>query len=206
MKSLELKKKPLLFKQKLTEINQSKHTAIEINTVGSKDENKVAAAAVINHDVFSARLPNEATIFTAEANAIQLALEHAWKKFYICKDFTIVIEGLQNLSLCIAFTVFEQRGMYMYIATYLLPQITRSHSLDTFLTSQGYREAIVTRIPTGFTILKQTNILTMVSRSQIAAEIADTLERARQSGQPYVQDFARHPRVSSAIVLFVRHP
>ena len=51
-----------------------------MNTVGSKDENKVAAAAVINHDVFSARLPNEATIFTAEANAIQLALEHAWKK------------------------------------------------------------------------------------------------------------------------------
>ena len=36
---------------------------------------KVAAAAVINHDVFSVRLPDEATIFTAEAKAIQLAFE-----------------------------------------------------------------------------------------------------------------------------------
>ena len=43
---------PLLFEQKLTEINQSKHTAIEIKTVGSKDKNKVAATAVINHEVF----------------------------------------------------------------------------------------------------------------------------------------------------------
>ena len=68
-KKKNLKKNPLLFKQKFTEINQCKHTAIEINTVGSKDKNKVAAAAVINHDVFSVRLPNEATIFTAEAKA-----------------------------------------------------------------------------------------------------------------------------------------
>ena len=111
----------------MTEINQSKHPVLEINIVGSKDKNKVAAVAVINHDVFSVRLPNEATIFTAEAKAIQLAFEYVChpihaRIFYICKNFTIVNEGLQNLSLCIAFIVFEQRGMYMYIATYLLPQ------------------------------------------------------------------------------------
>ena len=62
----------LVFKQKLAEIKQSKYPAIEIYTDGSK-EKKSCGAAVINHDVFSVRLPDEATIFTAEAKAIQLA-------------------------------------------------------------------------------------------------------------------------------------
>ena len=44
---------PLVFKQKLTEIKQSKPPAIEIYTDVSKDNNEVAAAAVVNHDVFS---------------------------------------------------------------------------------------------------------------------------------------------------------
>ena len=50
--------------------------AIEIYTDSSKDKNTVAAASVINHDVFSVRIPNEATIFIAEAQAIQLAFGH----------------------------------------------------------------------------------------------------------------------------------
>ena len=36
----------------------------------------MAAAAVINKDVFSARLPDEATIFSAEAKATELAFEY----------------------------------------------------------------------------------------------------------------------------------
>ena len=56
----------------MAEIKQSKYPAIEIYTDGSKDNKKVAAAAVINHDVFSVQLPNEATIFTAEAKAFEL--------------------------------------------------------------------------------------------------------------------------------------
>ena len=59
----------------MAEIKQSKHPADEIYTDGSKDKNKVAAAAVSNHDEFSDRLPDEATIFTAEAKVIQLAFE-----------------------------------------------------------------------------------------------------------------------------------
>ena len=68
------------------------HPAVEIYTDGSKDKNKVAAAAVINHDVFSVRLLNEATIFTAEAKAIQLAFEH----IKIPKDshFTLISDPL----------------------------------------------------------------------------------------------------------------
>ena len=65
---------PLVFKQKLVKIKQPKHPAIEIYTDGSRDKNKVATA-VINHDLFCFRLPNEATIFTAEAKATQLAFE-----------------------------------------------------------------------------------------------------------------------------------
>ena len=41
---------------------------------GSKDKHKGAAAAVINKNVFSARLPNEATIFLAEAKAIEMSM------------------------------------------------------------------------------------------------------------------------------------
>ena len=62
----------------MAEFKDSKQTGIEINlnyTDGSKDKNKVAVAAVINKDVFSARFPDEATIFSAEAKAIELAFE-----------------------------------------------------------------------------------------------------------------------------------
>ena len=38
---------PLVFKQKLAEYKQSKQTGCEIYTDGSKDKNKVAAAALI---------------------------------------------------------------------------------------------------------------------------------------------------------------
>ena len=60
-------KNPLDFKQKLAEFKDSKQTGIEIYTDCSKDKNKVAAAAVIKKDVFSARLTDGATIFSAEA-------------------------------------------------------------------------------------------------------------------------------------------
>ena len=52
---------PLIFKQKLAEFKDSKQTRIEIYTDDSKDKNKVAAAAMINKDVFSARFPDKAT-------------------------------------------------------------------------------------------------------------------------------------------------
>ena len=41
-----------------------------------RTKKKVVAVAVINKDVFTARLPDEATIFSAEAKAIELAFEH----------------------------------------------------------------------------------------------------------------------------------
>ena len=63
-------------------IMQTTNTTAYFATV-FQDKNKVAAAAVSNHDVFSVRLSDEATIFTAEANAIQLAFELVKFKRYI---------------------------------------------------------------------------------------------------------------------------
>ena len=58
---------PLVFKQKVAEFKCSKQTGIEIYTDGSRSKNKVAATAVSNKDVFSAKLPDEASIFSAES-------------------------------------------------------------------------------------------------------------------------------------------
>ena len=63
-------------------IMQTTNTTAYFATV-FQDKNKVAAAAVSNHDVFSVRLSDEATIFTAEAKAIQLAFELVNFKRYI---------------------------------------------------------------------------------------------------------------------------
>ena len=41
-----------------------------------KGRNKVAATAVVNNEIFSERLQDEATIFTAEAKAIELAFKY----------------------------------------------------------------------------------------------------------------------------------
>ena len=86
----------VVFKQKLSEINESKLSKIDIYTDGSKDQNRVAAAAVIKNEIFSARLPNEATIFTAEAKAIQLAFEFI--KISSDKHFTIFSDSLSCLQ------------------------------------------------------------------------------------------------------------
>ena len=74
----------------MPEIKQSTHPAIKIYSDGSKDKDKAAAATPAVHDVFSVRLPNEATIFTAEAKAIQLAFElikiSIDTRFTLCSD------------------------------------------------------------------------------------------------------------------------
>ena len=62
-----------LIKQKLAEFKHSIQPTIDIYTNGSKDGNKVAAAAVVNNNIFSGRLPDEARMFTAEAKAIELS-------------------------------------------------------------------------------------------------------------------------------------
>ena len=86
---------PVVFKQKLSELKQSKPITTEIYTDGSKDQGKVAAAAVTKNEIFSARLPNEASIFTAEAKAIQLAFEYI--RISNKEHFTIYSDSLSCL-------------------------------------------------------------------------------------------------------------
>ena len=77
-----------MFSNKISELKKSKQTGIEIYPDGSKDRIKVAAFAVINKDVFSAILPEKATIFSAEAEAIELAFELAkMSKYTYCTIF-----------------------------------------------------------------------------------------------------------------------
>ena len=74
-----------------------------IYTDGSKDGNKVAAAAVVNNDIFSVRLPDEATIFTAEAKAIELAFEYIRisknTHFTIFSDSLSCLQSLHNMNI-----------------------------------------------------------------------------------------------------------
>jgi hypothetical protein len=48
---------------------------LKIYTNGSKDGDRVASAAVFGQQVYSARIPTASSIFSAEANAILLALK-----------------------------------------------------------------------------------------------------------------------------------
>jgi ribonuclease HI len=61
------------------------------------------AAAVIKNDIFSARLPNESTIFTAEAKAIQLAFEYIKtsndKQFTIFSDSLSCLQAIKNTNI-----------------------------------------------------------------------------------------------------------
>ena len=61
-----------------------------------RTKKKVVAVAVINKDVFTARLPDDATIFSAEAKAIELAFEHIKMSKYT--HFTIFSDSLSSLQ------------------------------------------------------------------------------------------------------------
>jgi hypothetical protein len=69
----------------------------------SKDQGNAAAAAVIKIEIFSARLPNEVSIFTAEAKAIQLAFEYTRissnKHFPIFSDSLSRLQSIRNMNI-----------------------------------------------------------------------------------------------------------
>jgi hypothetical protein len=81
---------PLLIQQHFVEIRSVTSEYSTIYTDGSKDGDRVASAAVFGQEVYSARLPSGSSIFSAEANAILLALKFVASsdksKFMICSD------------------------------------------------------------------------------------------------------------------------
>ena len=67
---------PIVFQTKYREIKNTYYNFERIYTDGSKDGKRVAAAAVPDGDIITFRLPDNASIFSAELKAIQLALDH----------------------------------------------------------------------------------------------------------------------------------
>ena len=71
-----------------------------IYTDGSKDGDRVASAAVAGHQVYSAWLPSASSIFSAEANAILLALKFVASsdksKFMICSDSDVCLLAIES--------------------------------------------------------------------------------------------------------------
>ena len=65
---------PSTYQEKFHNILQHHPDHLYVFTDGSKDNNKTACTAVLNKTVLKKALPMESSIFTAEARAIDLAL------------------------------------------------------------------------------------------------------------------------------------
>ena len=91
-----------IFKTEFLEIKSSYKHYISIYTDGSKQDEKVACAVISPNYTDSIRLPDNSSIFTAEAKAIDIALYHVRdqpeKQFIIYSDSLSVLKSLKNLD------------------------------------------------------------------------------------------------------------
>ena len=94
---------PFTYQEKHQNILQQYPNYLCIYTDGSKDHNKTARAAVLNKIIKTKALPMDSSIFTAEACAIDLALDiiskEKHKKFIIFSDSLSVLLSLNNKKL-----------------------------------------------------------------------------------------------------------
>ena len=88
-----------IFKTEFLEIKSAYKHYISIYTDGSKQDEKVACAVISPNFTDSIRLPDNSSIFTAEAKAIDIALYHIRdqpeKQFIICSDSPSVLRSLK---------------------------------------------------------------------------------------------------------------
>ena len=93
----------LVFIQKYNEIKDEHSYCTPIYTDGSKDNDRVGCAAIINNISIKQRLPSNASIFTAEIKAIDLALDAIGESeddhFIIFSDSLSVLLSLENKKL-----------------------------------------------------------------------------------------------------------
>ena len=91
---------PLEFNEKFVQIKHAFNTFEEIYTDGSKDQKQVASAAIHRNNTISARLPDNSSIFTAEAKALQFALDFIKqsksKKYIIYSDSLSCLQTVKN--------------------------------------------------------------------------------------------------------------
>ena len=91
-----------IFKTEFLEIKSAYKHYMSIYTDGSKQDEKVACAVISPNFTDSIRLPDNSSIFTAEAKAIDIALYHIRdqpeKQFIIYSDSLSVLRSLKNLD------------------------------------------------------------------------------------------------------------
>ena len=91
-----------IFKTEFLEIKSAYKHYMSIYTDGSKQDEKVACAVISPNFMDSIRLPDNSSIFTAEAKAIDIALYHRRdqpeKQFIIYSDSLSVLRSLKNLD------------------------------------------------------------------------------------------------------------
>ena len=91
---------PMIFKTKFLEIKEQYYTHKEIYTDGSKDGEKVASAAILDGELYQFRLPNNASIFSAELQATDLAPSHieqdAYWRYIIFTYSLSVMQALES--------------------------------------------------------------------------------------------------------------
>ena len=93
---------PHIFIQKFNEIKDEHSYCTTIYTDGSKDNNRVGCAAIVNNLTIKERLPSNASIFTSEIRAIDLALDVVSESeddyFIIFSDSLSVLLSLHNMK------------------------------------------------------------------------------------------------------------
>ena len=91
---------PATFLERFDEIKNNFNDFTNVFTDGSKDDNKTGCAAVLSDKLTKTRIPNGASIFTAEIKGIDLALnliaESENEKFIIFSDSLSVLLSLRN--------------------------------------------------------------------------------------------------------------
>ncbi len=91
---------PAIFKAKFNEIRENWIEYENLYTDGSKCDAKASAAVVSKTNTFSCRLPDGASIFSAEAKALQLALRivkiSRYKKFIVFTDSMSVLQAFEG--------------------------------------------------------------------------------------------------------------
>ena len=94
---------PLIDQEKLHNIQDNLPNYLHIYTDGSKDNYGTGCGAVLNDKTMKQSLPKEASIFTAEICAINLALKiisnNKAKKFIIYSDSISVLHSIKNQKL-----------------------------------------------------------------------------------------------------------
>ena len=91
---------PIIFKNKFLEVKEQYYTDEEIYTGGSKDDETVASAAILDSELYQFRLPNDSSVFSAELKAIDLALNHieqdSYWQYIIYTDSLSVMQALEG--------------------------------------------------------------------------------------------------------------